>query len=226
MIVKKLGLALFLCLVGTAVVFAQSAPPDAPQPQKANHQKFFSFSPPLSLANDTRPMSAGDKFTLFALNTVNPFQFVSTAAWAGIDQAQDRFPSWHQGAEGYGKRYGAGYADMATSGFFGTFFFPAILRQDPRYFRKESGGFGPRLGYAITRVLVTRTDSGHNAPNYSLWMGTLASGGLSNVYYPTADQGAGLTFQRAGINIATSAGFNIAREFWPDVSHHLFHRRK
>lgn len=223
---KKLGLALFLCLAGTTLVCAQSTnPPDAPQPQKSN-RKFFSFSPTLGTANDARRMTAGDKFELFALNTVNPFQFVATAAWAGIAQADDRYPSWGQGAEGYGKRYGAAYADTANSYFFGTFLFPAVLHQDPRYFRKETGSFGSRLVYAGTRIFVTRTDSGNRAPNVSLWMGSMAAGGMSNLYYPRADQGAALTVERGGINLATTAGFNIAREFWPDVSHHLFHHSK
>jgi len=224
---KLQGLALSLCLVGSTLAFAQNSnPPDAPKPQHTEHQKFFSFSPSLSVANDTLPMSAGEKFELFARNTVNPFQFVATAAAAGIAQADDRFHTWGQGADGYGKRYGASYADLASSNFFSTFFFPAILHQDPRYFRKESGTFGSRLKYAITRVAVTRTDSGHSAPNASLWMGSLAAGGIINLYAPTADQGVGLTFEGAGVDIASAAGFNVAREFWPDVSHHLFHHKK
>ncbi len=225
---KVPGLVLSVCLAAASLLSAQSTPPpDAPQPQTTEHKrKFMSFSPPLSLAEDTRPLNPGDKFKLFAYNTVNPFQIVANAAWAGISQANDSYPSWGQGAEGYGKRYGAAYADTASSSFFGTFFFPTVLQQDPRYFRKMNGGFGNRLGYAITRILVTRTDSGHRAPNASLWMGAMASGGLANLYYPTDQQGIGLTFQRAGINIATSAGFNIAREFWPDVAHHLHHQKK
>lgn len=171
-------------------------------------------------------MTVGDKFTLFALNTVNPFQLLSTATAAGIDQAVDNYHSWGQGAEGYGKRYGAAYADTATANFFGTFLFPVILRQDPRYFRKETGGVVNRFRYAISRVFVTRTDRGTNAPNASLWLGTLASAGMSNIYYPVADQGAGLTFERAGLNIGASAGFNVAREFWPDISRHLRRRKK
>lgn len=229
-IVKLLGLALSLCLVGTIAVHAQtSTPPDAPSTQKQKksvREKFFSLSPPLSLAEDTLPMTTGQKFELFALNTVNPFQFVFTAAVAGYSQAVNSYPSWGQGAEGYGKRFAASYADTASSGFFGTFLFPSMFRQDPRYFRKLNGGFGKRLGYAISRVVVTRTDSGGRAPNVSLWMGSVASGGISNLYYPAADQGVGLTFQRAGIGIASTAGFNVAREFWPDVSRHVFHHEK
>jgi len=223
--VKKLGLFLSLCLVGTSLVCAQSTnPPDAPQPQ---HKSILStFSPPLSLAKDARPLTPGDKFKLFAINTVNPFQFVATAAWAGIEQANNTYPSWGQGAEGYGKRYGAVYASTASSNFFSYFMFPTILRQDPRYFRKESGGFGSRLGYSLSRVLVTRTDSGRSSPNVSLWVGAGSSAALGNLYYPSDQQDAGNVLERMGINLATVAGFNVAREFWPDVTHHLFHHHK
>jgi hypothetical protein len=168
-------------------------------------------------------MTAGDKFELFAINTMNPYQMLASAATAGIDQADDTYPSWGQGGEGFGKRFGAAYADAATSNFFGTFLFPSILHQDPRYFRKETGGFGSRLGYALTRVLVTRMDSGRNAPNVSLWLGATASGTLSNVYYPRDQQTGAHTAERIGINFATTAGFNVAREFWPNVSRKLFH---
>jgi len=224
--VKRAGVLLCLGLVVSICVGAQTAPPDAPKEHQSELKQFFSFSPPLSLAQDTRPMTVGKKFELFARNTVNPFQFVATAAWAGIAQAMDRYPDWGQGAEGYGKRYGAEYANMATSNFFGTFVFPAILKQDPRYFRKETGGFWNRVGYSLSRTAITRTDKGTNAPNVSIWMGALTAGALSNAWYPPSDQGVGQTFRNTGINLATTAGFNIAREFWPDVSRKLFHHKK
>lgn len=226
---KLPGLVLSLCLAAASSVGAQTtSPPDAPQPQPKpeQHKGFFSkFSPPLSLAEDTRPLTPGGKFKLFAVNTVNPFQFVATAAWAGIEQAQNTYPSWGQGAEGFGKRYGALYASSASSNFFGTFMFPSMLRQDPRYFRKLKGGFGSRLGYSLSRIFVTRTDSGRSAPNASLWLGAGSSAALGNLYYPEDQQNAGHVFGRMGINIATTAGFNFAREFWPDVSRKLFHKK-
>jgi hypothetical protein len=218
--VKKLGLVLFVCVAICGVVSAQSNLPDGPKP--SGHQKFSLF-PALSSADNVRPMTAGEKFQLFAVNTVSPFQFLASAAIAGIDQADDRYPSWGQGGEGFGKRFAASYADAATSNFFGTFLFPSVLHQDPRYFRKGTGSFGSRLGYAVTRILVTRTDSGRSAANASLWLGATASGALSNVYYPRDQQTGANTAERIGINLGTTAGLNVAREFWPDVSRKLFH---
>lgn len=224
---KLTGLVLPVCLVFSLAVCAQTSnPPDTPQAQPKHNGVFSKFSPPLSLANDTRPMSPGDKFKLFAVNTVSPFNFVATAAWAGIEQANNTYPSWGQGGEGFGKRYGAVFASTASSNFFGTFMYPSMLRQDPRYFRKLKGGFGSRLGYALSRIVVTRTDHGGSAPNASLWLGAGSSAALGNLYYPENEQDAGAVLGRMGINIATTAGFNVAREFWPDVSRKLFHTKQ
>lgn len=231
---KPLGLVLSLCLAAASSVCAQTTPPpdaktpDAPQPQQTNQHKsiFAKLAPPLSLANDTRPLTPGGKFKLFAVNTVNPFQFVATAAWAGIEQAADTYPSWGQGAEGYGKRFGALYASSASSNFFSNFMYPTILRQDPRYFRKLHGGFGSRLGYSLSRIFVTRTDRGGSAPNASLWLGAGSSAALGNLYYPDDQQNAAHVMGRFGINIATTAGFNVAREFWPDIARKLFHSKE
>jgi hypothetical protein len=220
--VKKLGLLLFVCVAVGGVASAQNNLPDGPKP--SGHQRFSLF-PALSSADNVRPMTSGEKFELFAVNTVNPFQLLASAATAGIDMADDRYPSWGQGGEGFGKRFAAAYGDAATSNFFGTFLFPSVLHQDPRYFRKESGGFGSRLGYAVTRILITRTDSGGSAPNASLWLGATASGALSNVYYPRDQQTGAHTAERIGINLGTTAGLNVAREFWPSVSRKLFHHR-
>jgi hypothetical protein len=179
---------------------------------------------PASYAKDAPPLGPGGKFRLFAANTANPFQMVVSAAEAGVSQAKDTFAGYGQGGEGYAKRFGAFYADKASFELFGTFLFPSLLHQDPRYFRQEKGSGGSRMGYAISRIFVTRNDSGGSAPNVSLWMASLAAGGISNAYYPEVDRGVGLTFSRAGLALGTTAGFNLLKEFWPDIKHKLFHR--
>jgi hypothetical protein len=231
--VRKPFLALLFCATFCVSSLAQSTSSDtsASSANSANASRTESkhklaFSPMIGVASNTGPLTSGDKFKLFALNTVNPFQILASAATAGIEQAQNTYAGYGQGAEGYGKRFGASYAGSASAEFFGTFLFSSILKTDPRYFRKESGGFTSRTSYAISRIFVTRTDSGGRAPNLSLWMGAIASGGIANAYYPRADQGVGLTFTRAGIALGTTAGFNILKEFWPDVEHGVFHKRR
>src|SRR6185369_12713866 len=205
-------------------LWAQStAVPDAPTPQPQHKRHFFS-SPPMSYAKDAPPLGAGQKFELFLANTVNPFQLLSAAATAGFSQAIDSNHLYGQGGEGYGKRFGAAYADAASREFFGTFLFPSVLRTDPRYFRKEEGSFGSRTTYAISRVFVTRTDSKRSVPNVSLWAAAVASGGVANAYYPENERTVEQTFSRAGIAVGAQAGFNVFREFWPDIRRKVFKR--
>jgi hypothetical protein len=205
-------------------LWAQSSPaPDAPTPQQKHKRGFFS-SPAMSYSQDAPPLCAGQKFELFVANTVNPFQILSAAASAGFSQAIDSNHLYGQGAEGYGKRFGAAYADGASREFFGTFLVSSILKTDPRYFRKARGRFASRTTYAISRIFVTRSDSRQPAPNVALWTGAMASGAIGNAYYPENERSVGQTFSRAGIDVGTQAGFNVLREFWPDIRRQLFRR--
>src|SRR5262249_29375636 len=101
---------------------------------------------------------------------------------------------------------------------FKNFVFPVLLREDPRYFRRDQGTFGRRFGYAITRVVVTRRDSRAMSLNFSRLFGSLVSSAIANVYYPASDRGAGSTFTRVGIAFGTDAGFNVISEFGPDFA--------
>jgi hypothetical protein len=217
--VKVLLIVFLLC---GGILAQTSTAPDAPTPQPKH--RFFG-SPPMSAEKDAPALSPGQKFERFVSDTVNPFQILATAASAGFSQAIDENHGYGQGAEGYGKRFGAAYADTATREFFGTFLVPSLMKTDPRYFRKEEGSFSSRTMYAISRIFVTRTDAGRSAPNVALWSGSLASAAIANAYYPDNERSTGQTFSRAGINVGTQAGFNVLREFWPDIRRKLFKKK-
>jgi hypothetical protein len=135
-------------------------------------------------------------------------------AVAGFQQAQDHFQGYGQGAEGYGKRYGANYADTVTGTFFGGAVFPWLLKQDPRYFYKGTGSTGSRIYYAISRAVICKGDNRRWQPNYSAVLGDLAAGGISNLYYPANDRNsAGLTFANAALGLAGGAVSNVFQEF-------------
>ena len=225
---KAISVALVLGVAGTLCA-QTAAPPDAPTPQTQNEkQSRLQRMPKLFPAvntTDAGRLSAGQKFQLFVYNTANPYPLVVAAAQAGISQADDSYHGYGQGAEGYGKRFGAAYADTASTQFFASFFYPVLFHQDPRYFRKVTGSGGSRIGYAISRVLVTRTDSGHSAPNVSFWMASASSAALSNLYYPAGDRSAADACQRAALGFGTEAGFNILKEFWPDIKHKFFKKK-
>ncbi len=151
---------------------------------------------------DAAPLTPGQKFGLAWKSMVDPVTFGLTGAIAGLQQAQNDFSGYGQGAEGYGRRYGAAYGDMVTSTLIGSAILPSLLKQDPRYFYKGTGSKRSRLLYAIANSVICKGDNGHWQANYSAIIGGLAAGGISNLYYPTKDrEGAELTFENALIGI-------------------------
>lgn len=160
------------------------------------------------------PLSPKQKFTLAWKTVIDPFTFAVVAGTAGVQQAQDHFKEYGQGAAGYGKRFGAVYTDTVTGTFIGSAIFPSLLKQDPRYFYKGTGSVPSRTAYAIANAFICKGDNGHWQLNYSGILGSLAAGGISNLYYPKNDrEGLELTFENAGIGMGTTALTNILQEF-------------
>lgn len=160
------------------------------------------------------PLTPREKFGVFADDTFDRFTIVSAGVEAGLGQALDTHPGYGQGGEGFAKRFGAAAGDIVTGDFFRKFFFPTLFKQDPRYFQLGRGtSTGHRIGYAISRVLVTMGDSGRRQINASNILGSFASAGISNAYYPADERGVGLTFQRAGVGLGYQAAFNVLAEF-------------
>jgi hypothetical protein len=159
------------------------------------------------------PLNTRQKFELAWKSTLDPVTFGITGGIAGIQQANNQFSGYGQGAQGYAKRYGASYTDVVTNTFIGGAILPSLLKQDPRYFYKGTGSKRSRLLYAIANSVICKGDNGHWQTNYSGILGGLAAGGISNLYYPSSDRGAGLTFENAAIGIGATAAANILQEF-------------
>jgi hypothetical protein len=160
------------------------------------------------------PLTSKQKFKLAWRVSIDPVTFGMVGAIAGIQQAADQLGGYGQGAEGYGKRYGADYADATIGTFLGSAIFPSLLKQDPRYFYKGTGSKRSRFLYAVANAVICKGDNGHWQPSYSSVLGNLAAGGISNLYYPASDRnGVGLTFENAAIGIATGAATNLLQEF-------------
>jgi hypothetical protein len=129
-------------------------------------------------------LTAGVKFAIAWGDATDRAIFFQTAFISGIGQATNGNPSFGQGIEGYAKRFGTTYADFAIENMMTEGVFPTLLHQDPRYFRRRDGTGRSRLGYAISRLFITRTDSGRNQFNYSEVVGGATSLAISNAYYP------------------------------------------
>jgi Carboxypeptidase regulatory-like domain len=167
----------------------------------------------VSYIPDAVPLTPKQKFELAWKTTIDPVTFVIVGATAGLQQAENNFREYGQGAQGYGKRYGANYADTVTGTFLGDALFPSLMKQDPRYFYKGTGSVRSRLLYAIAMSVICRGDNGHWQLYYSGILGGLAAGGISNAYYPPKDRGAGLVFENEIIGIGGAAASNIIQEF-------------
>jgi hypothetical protein len=168
----------------------------------------------VTYASNAAPLDVNQKFQLAWHSSVDPVTLGLVAATAGIEQAADQYSAFGEGAAGYGRRFGAAYGDAAISTFLGGAILPSIFKQDPRFFFKENGTKKQRILYAIAASVICKGDNGHWEPNYSTILGSLAAGGISNLYYPPQNRDdLAVTFEGTAIGIGANAGANILQEF-------------
>jgi hypothetical protein len=173
---------------------------------------------------DALPLTTGQKYQLFFKSATDPWPFVLTAFGAGIDQAENSFPEYGQGMQGYAKRYGAAYTDYFTGNLLGNAVLAGVLKEDPRYFQKGTGSFMSRFLWAATSTVWCKRDNGTWGPNYANVVGNLMGAAVSNLYYPEAERTAGDTISRGFTVTAQAIIGSEVIEFWPDMVRH--HRRK
>lgn len=185
------------------------------QIKQEEKQRVFGIIPNfyISYTYDAAPMTTRQKYQLAAHDTFDWTGFISAGVAAGIQQANNSFKGYGQGAAGYGKRYAAAYGDGLFTDLFSHAVYPSLFHQDPRYYFQGTGSIKSRALHAASFAIVTRNDRGQTVPNYSYLAGAMTAGALSNLYYPHADRGANLVFTNAAIGIAGRAGGTILREF-------------
>jgi hypothetical protein len=159
------------------------------------------------------PLNTKQKFSLSARQLIDPVTLLGVAATAGLEQANNSFAGYGQGAAGYGKRFAAALGNAVIGSLLTQAVFPSMFHQDPRYFYQGSGSVKSRLKHALSWTVITRGDDGRPKPNYSYLLGDLSAAAISNLYYPPADRGVGLVLTNFGIDVAARAGDNIFREF-------------
>jgi hypothetical protein len=171
------------------------------------------------------PLSLKHKFWLATQDSFDYSAFIFAGMLAGVGQAQNSYPEFRQGAVGYGRYYWHSFADQAVGNYFTEAIVPAVTREDPRYYTLGHGGFFPRTGYAISRLLVTRTDSGGRTINFSEIVGNGAGAGVSDLYYPSRYRTWTKTGQKWLTQIALDGVFNVFKEFWPNISHSVLRQK-
>jgi hypothetical protein len=216
--------------------------------RKEQSQRVLGVLPQFAVTSrqNAPPLTSREKFHLFAKESIDPVTLGVIGLQAGLSQAEDEFPAYGQGAAGYGKRYGASLADSVSSGFFSNYFYPTLLKQDPRYFRLGEGhSVAHRLFFGARQEFWCHDDKGKHVLNWSSILGSFTSGAISNIYYPgrtlisvtpaTAtspaipnyedDRGVTLTLSRSAIALAYGMAGGVFDEFWPDI-HAMLHKHK
>jgi hypothetical protein len=161
------------------------------------------------------PLNTRQKYQLAWRTSIDPVTWLVTGAVAGGEQASNTFAGYGQGAQGYGKRFGANYADGFSDNMIGGAILPSLFKQDPRYFYKGTGSIPSRAMYAIANSVICKGDNGRWQPNYSGILGGIAAGRISDLYYPSSNRsGVQVTFANALIGTAEGALQNLAQEFF------------
>jgi hypothetical protein len=205
---------------------AQEDPKKAEDPKKKDDRMFYVMPNYLTVNGQAQvpPVSWKEKFAMAAKGSFDPYEFTVVGIVAGIRQADNSYPAFGQGMEGYAKRYGAAFADQVDGNIMVGGVYPTILRIDPRYFRLGRGSFVHRFGYAIDRIFIARKDSGGNMFNIPEFAGNATAIAISNVYYPAADRGWSSSLSDWGTQMGIDAFGNELKEFWPDIHGYLQRR--
>jgi hypothetical protein len=229
-----------LTLLAVSVAWAQAQQPAVANPsssfaseltehrnaEQSGHERIFGLVPnhnTLPNLSMVAPLGTGAKFRLAGADSFDQAAFLLAGIYAGAGQWQRQYPTFGSGAAGFGKRYVTAYADQVIGNYMNEAIFPTILHQDPRYYRMSHGGFLNRTTYAVSRVLVTRSDSGASRFNFSQVAGTATTAAIANIYYP--DRSVSSTIQRFGLQLASGGVFNVLKEYWPDIRQKFSFRR-
>ena len=197
-------------------------PPDVkpnPQTGTSNDRLFWTLPNFLSVENakNIPPLSTKEKFKVTFRSSFDPVEYAYVGFLAGISQAENSEPGYGQGFTGYRKRYGATFADNTIENFMVAAVLPSLFRQDPRYYQLGKGGFWHRAGYSISRIFVTRTDSGHNQFNVSEIAGSAIAAGIAVPYHPVGDRTVSNTISVWWTQVGWDTVAIVVREFWPDI---------
>lgn len=184
------------------------------QERVEEQQRVLGFIPNFYVTydRDAVPLTPKLKFRLALKTAADPITILGSAFLAGIDQAAD-VPNYGQGAQGYGQRFGADYANFFTDIMIGGAILPTILHQDPRYIYHGTGTTKSRTLHALSYPFICKGDNGRWQPNYSSLGGHLASGAIANAYYPASNRGPGLVFSTVAVGIAANVADGLLQEF-------------
>jgi hypothetical protein len=189
----------------------------------SNDRLFYALPNFLTVeAKNVPPLTVGEKFKVVTRGSFDYIQTPWYAFLAGVSQAQNSEAGYGQRAAGYGKRFGAAFADGTIENYMTGAILPSILHEDPRYYQLGGGSFWHRTGYATSRIPVTRTDSGQAQLNYSEIVGSALSAVISTYgYHPSADRNLSNACKAWGTQMGYDTLTLFIKEYWPDIRRKL-----
>jgi hypothetical protein len=159
-----------------------------------------------------------ERFHLYAFSMVGPVPVLAEAVGAGLSQWQDDPKEWGQGWGAYGKRFDTNLAYNGVRQTI-TYGLSAGFREDNRYFSSKRHGLLARTGDALLSTITAEHPDGRRVFSISSVAGIVGASAVANVWEPASRSGADGMARNAGISFATTAAFNVVREFLPDVLH-------
>ena len=190
---------------------------------------FYALPNFLTLENSAHvpPLTTKQKFGVVTRGAFDPVQLPWYAFLAGVSQADNSEKGYGQGAEGYFKRFGAYAADGTIENYMTGAILPSLLRQDPRYFQLGKGSFFHRSVYSVSRILITRGDSGLSQFNASEVVGSALASAISTYsYHPREDRTVVNTVSVWGTQVGFDTLTLVVREFWPDIRRKMSKKQK
>ena len=169
------------------------------------------------------PQSVKEKFITASEDSFDYSALFVPVALAGYNLERNNDPEFGGGGLGYARYLWHSAVDQTSENYFVEFIGPAVTHEDTRYYTLGHGGLFKRTAYALTRSVITRSDSGKEVFNASEVIGSGASSGLSTLYYPVRERSFGNTADQWGVNVGVDALSFVVKEFWPDINHYLFH---
>jgi hypothetical protein len=171
------------------------------------------------------PETVKDKFISATEDSFDYSSIFIPGVIAAYNMDRRTTPQFHQGAAGYARYFWHSAVDQTSENYMVEFIFPTVTREDSRYYTLGRGGFFKRTGYALSRALITRSNSGAEVFNASEVLGAGAASGLSNLYYPSASRSIGNTGSQWAEDVGIDAASFWVKEFWPDINRHVFHNK-
>lgn len=205
---------------------AQSAASDEQAPQTKRILGVLPNFRAINAGQKLPPQSVKEKFLTASEDSFDYSSVFIPAVLAGYSLGRNSTPEFGHGAVGYGRYFWHAAADQTSENYMVEFVVPVIAHQDTRYYTLGRGGFLKRTGYALSRAVITRSDSGAEVFNASEVIGAGAAAGFSSLYYPSRERSFANTGSEWGLNIGIDAAAFVAKEFWPDINRRLFHGGK